>query len=350
MPALSGVSPDHDRVSADQAAQTALQYYGIDGTAQRLAAEFDDTFRLTAADGSSWLLKIGATRPPRPPAGHAAHGGVSLETAILLHLASAAPRLPVQRVIFALDGRPEVRWVDSGQPRLVRMTSWLDGGLLGRDGSTTGLRRDLGSVLGRLNRALRGFSHPGASRTHQWDLQRFGALEPLLAELTLDDALRAALSGCLSRFGAEVAPRLGTARSQVIHADFHGENLLADGTRVTGILDFGDALSGPVAMDVGIAACYQLGHGADPLAPALDVVAGYHAADPLSPGELDLVGEFILARVATRIIVSRWNAIREPANRGYLLRRTPQAIGQFEALRRLAPDEVAGRLRTACGM
>jgi Ser/Thr protein kinase RdoA (MazF antagonist) len=168
------------------------------------------------------------------------------------------------------------------------------------------------------------------------------------------DTLRAALEGCLDHFDAAVAPRLAGLPVQVIHTDFHGENLLTDGgARIVGILDFGDALDGPVAMDVGVAACYQLGAdgpGRDLLAPALDVVAGYHAVDPLSGTDLDLVAEFMVARVATRIIVSQANAAREPANGGYLLRRTPQAIAQLAELRTLPPDEIGRRLRAACGM
>jgi hydroxylysine kinase len=385
------------RVSADQAAEIARRWYGITGTAQRLAAEFDDAFKIVAGDGSTRLLKVSvrapaeASGPPGP--------GPSFQTALLLHLAAAAPELPVQRVTAAMDGRPEVILGS----RLARMTSWLDGRTLSDDGTArrgaagAPLRRDIGGTLARLSQALRRFSHPGANRTHQWDLQHFGALRPLLddlppggtlpevsqalaasgdaaARLGRDGWLRGALSDCLGRFSAVVAPRLARTPVQVIHADFHGENLLTDGGRVTGILDFGDALTGPVAMELGIAACYQLargpdllastpgrpaqpggagggpGRGPDVLEPALDVVAGYHAADPLSADELSLAAEFIVARVATRIIVSQWNAIREPANRGYLLRRTPQAIGQLAALRRLTADEIAGRLRAACGM
>lgn len=33
---------------------------------------------------------------------------------------------------------------------------------------------------------------------------------------------------------------------------------------------------------------------------------------------------------------------------GYLLRRTPQAIEHFAALRRAAADQIAGALRAAC--
>ena len=336
--------------------------------AQRLASEHDDTFRLAGADGVARLLKISVA-----PA--SVGGGAGLQTALLLHLARVAPELPVQRVIATLDGRPEVT-LDrpGGEPRLVRLTSWLDGQLLGRRTTSVELRREIGGTLGRLNIALRGFAHPGARRTHQWDLQNFGALRPLFDLLPESGLLppvsraleadgvaadgvlvaggvRAALADCLDRFDAVLRPALAGVPTQVIHADFHGENLLADGGRISGILDFGDALAGPVAMDVGVAACYQLGsgeRGGDLLAPALDVVAGYHAVDPLSDADLDLVAEFLVARVAARIIVSQSTAAREPANGGYLLRRTPQAVAHLAALRALEFDEIGDRLRAAC--
>jgi hydroxylysine kinase len=324
-------------VSPALAAEVALRHYGVVAAAERLPSEFDDTFRLVGSDGTGWLLKVSADP--------AAAGGVGFQTALLLHLAAVAPSLPVQRVVAALDGRPELTlW---GRP--VRMTSWLDGRLLGAGGTNAALRRDIGGTLARLNVALRGFAHPGAGRTHRWDLQRFGALRPLLAELRPD--ARQALAECLDRFDAVVAPRLAGLATQVIHTDFHGENLLTDGARVTGILDFGDALAGPAAMDVGVAACYQLGAGGpgeDLLAPALEVVAGYHAADPLSGLDVRLVAEFMVARVAARIILSQAHAARDPGNAGYLLRRTPAAIAHFAALRAIGTDEIGRRLAAAC--
>jgi hydroxylysine kinase len=341
-------------VSPALAAEIAARHYGVVAAAERLASEFDDTFRLVGADGSAWLLKIGADpAPAADPAaadGASGAGGVGFQTALLLHLAAVAPELPVQRVISTPDGRAEITVSLRGQAgRLVRMTSWLDGRLLGPGASSAALRRDIGGTLARLNVALRGFAHPGAGRTHRWDLQRFGALRPLLSELPSSG--RDGLAECLDRFGTVVAPRLAGRATQVIHGDFHGENLLTDGARVTGILDFGDALAGPVAMDVGVAACYQLGVGGpgeDLLAPALEVVAGYHAVDPLTDADLDLVGEFVVARVAARIILSQAHAARDPGNRGYLLRRTPAAIAHFAALRAIGFDEIGRRLRAAC--
>jgi hydroxylysine kinase len=164
------------RLSADQAQEIARAHYGFSGSAQRLAAEHDDAFRIVAGDGSSRLLKVSVAAERPGPAGE-----VSLQAAVLLHLASAAPGLPVQRVIAALDGRPEVTLGAGGRPRLARMTSWLDGEPLGGSTVGRGLRVDIGATLARLSMALRGFSHPGARRTHWWDLQQLGRLRPLLA-------------------------------------------------------------------------------------------------------------------------------------------------------------------------
>jgi hydroxylysine kinase len=391
VPAVGRVTP----VSPAQAAEIALAEYGLAGTAERLASEHDDTFRLAGADGVPRLMKIsvvpdllaGTSGLPLPASpGVTAGEAPGFQTALLLHLERVAPELPVQRVIAALGGRPEILLtLSDGEPRLVRMTSWLDGQPLGRGTSSLGLRREIGATLARLNIALRGFAHPGARRTHLWDLQNFVALRPLLDELPESGmlpsvsraltatgltaggsrefaagGLRATLADCLDRFDAMVRPALAGVPTQAIHTDFHGDNLLTDGSgRIVGILDFGDALDGPVAMDVGVAACYQLGgYGADGLdgargdvlGPALDVVAGYHAVDSLPTMDLDLMAELIVARVATRIIVSQVNAVREPANSGYLLRRTPTAITQFVALRGFPPGEIARRLRAACGI
>jgi hydroxylysine kinase len=91
----------------------------VSGSAQRLAAEHDDTFRLVDRTGTAVLLKISVARERSGTL-------VSFPTAVLLHLAATAPALPVQRPVAALDGAPEVRiGGGDGAARLVRMTSWL---------------------------------------------------------------------------------------------------------------------------------------------------------------------------------------------------------------------------------
>ena len=212
VPAVDHVSP----VSPAQAAEIALARYGVAGTAERLASEHDDTFRVAGADGVARLLKISVMPDPvavAPGLPLPASPGVApgFQTALLLQLARVAPDLPVQRVITTLDGRPELTLslgVGAGEARLVRMTSWLDGQLLGREAASAGLRREIGATLARLNIALRGFAHPGARRTHPWDLQNFGALRPLLDALPESGLLPSvgqALRGVRCRGGLRAA-------------------------------------------------------------------------------------------------------------------------------------------------
>ena len=129
VPAVDHVSP----VSPAQAAEITRPHYGVGGTAERLASEYDDTFRLAGADGVARLLKISvapdpvavASGLPLPASPGVARGRPGFQTALLLHLARVAPGLPAQRVVATLDGRPELtlargrRGIPVGPPDLV---------------------------------------------------------------------------------------------------------------------------------------------------------------------------------------------------------------------------------------
>ena len=97
-----------------------------------------------------------------------------------------------------------------------------------------------------------------------------------------------------------------------MHNDFSPDNTLisADASRVCGIIDFGDVTVTALVSDIAIAATYQLSDEPDLLAPALDLIAGYHATTPLTAGELDLLPDLILARIVARIVISEWRAER----------------------------------------
>src|SRR5262249_43059837 len=153
----------------------------------------------------------------------------------------------------------------------VAGASWRD-----RTPSPSARLYDLGSQLARLDVALLGLTLPAARRTHQWDLAAAGqhrARVPLV-----DDARRRALADLmLHRWAAGAAPLLDALPRGLIHGDANDENVLVDGNRVIGLIDFGDALENPIACELAIAATYAVLDSADPLAAAADVVAGYDA-------------------------------------------------------------------------
>jgi hydroxylysine kinase len=256
-------------------------------------------------------------------------------------------------VIPSIDQKPWVT-VAAGplQGRIVYVTTYLAGQLLRSVATTPPLRRHLGTTLAALGRALRECDAQLAARPLLWDLSQLPQLRPLLAELPPGPATDR-LDQQLSRFTAEVAPRLAHQRTQLVHNDFSPDNVLIDASAVCGIIDFGDVTVTALVNDVAIAAAYQL--GAEPgqaarafLQPAIDLISGYHATTPLTAAELELLPDLMLARILARIIISEWRAARFPQNQAYILRNTPRARDHLTRLLALPPDELAQRIHAAC--
>ena len=327
-------------VAAPEAAEAVLACFGLAGELARLPGEADDNFLLRAAGGQRYVVKFAHLRVD--PA------VVSVQVRVLRHIESAAPGLPVPRVVPATDGQP---WtvVAAGplRGRVVHVLSYLDGRLLRSVSTNQPLRRTLGVTLAELGRALRDFDDPLVHRPLLWDLAQLPQLRSLLGPPL---AGKQGLVGeQLSRLAVGLPPRLAAQRAQLAHNDFSPDNTLisADASRVCGIIDFGDVTVTALVNDVAIAATYQLGDEADLLAPALDLIAGYHATTPLTAGELDLLPDLILARIVARIVISEWRAERFPENSQYVLRNTPRA---WEHLRRwlsIPAGQIAARIQEA---
>lgn len=328
-------------VAAAEAGQAVRACFGLSGQLARLPGEADDNFLLQVGDTRRYVVKVAHQRAdPRV---------VDVQARVLNHIESAAPRLPVPRVVPAAGGRPWAVVPDGPlRGRVVHVVSYLDGPLLKTVRTDQPLRRALGGTLAELGLALLGFDDPLVRRPLLWDLAQLPQLSPLLAGLP-DDAGTGLLREQFGRLTAGAVPRLAACRAQVVHNDFSPDNMVisADGRRVGGILDFGDVTVTALVNDVAIAACYQLGDGADLLAPALDLIAGYHAVTPLTVGELDLLPDLILARVVARIVISQWRAERFPHNRGYILRNTPRAWEHLRRLLAVPAEQIAARVLEA---
>jgi hydroxylysine kinase len=327
-------------VSASEAAEAIRACFGLAGQLARLPGEADDNFRLDTADGR-FVVKFAHLR--------ADPAVVSVQVRVLRHIKSAAPGLPVPRVLPALGGPP---WavVAAGplRGRVVHVLSYLDGHLLRSVTTDQPLRRALGVTLAELGRALRDFDDPLVRRPLLWDLAQLPRLRPLLAERPPGPGT-SLLAGQLARLTAGVPPRLAAQRTQLVHNDFSPDNTLisADRTSVCGILDFGDVTVTALVNDVAIAVANQLGDDADLLGPALDLIAGYHATTPLTAGELGLLPDLILGRIVARIIISEWRAERFPENRAYVLRNTPRAWEHLHRLLSIPGGQIAARIQEA---
>jgi 4-aminobutyrate aminotransferase-like enzyme/Ser/Thr protein kinase RdoA (MazF antagonist) len=317
--------------------------YGLSVRAERLFAERDEIFKLQDDAGLTFILKL--TSALEAPT------ATDFITQALLHVARTDAELPTPRLLIARDGEVAFRapWGDASAPT-VRLFSYLPGQPLHQAPRSLAQTAALGAVLARLGIALRSFRHPGEDRALDWDVSRAGQVIPLIDAID-DPARRALAAGFMSRFTADVEPRLRQLRRQVVHNDLNPHNVLvtaSDPDRLAGIIDFGDIVRTALVNDVAIGASYLLTVGAQPVEHPLAFVAAYHAVCPLMPAELDLIYDLMAARLAMTVAITEWRARREPANRSYITKNTGIAWNGLELLAQLDRKHSALQFRQAC--
>lgn len=324
----------------------ARDHYGLDATAQPLSSERDQNFYLRCRDGREYVLKITHPAEDRQVS--------SMQTQALLHVAAVDPGLPIQHVVRARNGEPELSLPFPGEPptRVVRVVTYAQGEPLYKVRRTPAQRRDLGRGLARLGLALRDFSHPAASYDLLWDLKRASGVRSLLVHIE-DAEKRALATRFLEAFEQNALPLLPRLRAQVIHNDLNPHNVLVqpdDHDRVSGILDFGDLIHAPLICDVAIAAAYQVSVEGNPLDTSAEFIAAYHEVSPLERDEVDLLFDLIATRLVMIVAISNWRASQHPENRSYLLRNAPAALSGLERMAALSRGEAQAFLRRACNM
>ncbi len=318
-------------VSVEVAEGVARDCFGVVGTARLLTGERDHNFHLRDHEGRELVLKL--VHPAEDP------GVTAFHSEALLHIATVDPALPTPRLQVSHTG-VGCSVVLNGAPRQVRLLTYLQGNPLHLRPATSALRRDLGACLARLDLALAGFSHPSDRHSLLWDLQHAAQVRPLLDALPRD--LRALPERSMERFERDVVPVLPRLRAQVIHNDFNPHNVLSDGDRIAGIIDFGDMVRAPLVQDLATAAAYQILAEGPVLEAPGQLVAAFHAVCPLTEDEIAVLPDLIAARLMLTIAISSWRAARHPDNAAYILRNQPDSwrgLARLDALDRAASVE-----------
>ncbi|MCU1417358.1 MAG: hypothetical protein JWP32_1532 [Schumannella sp.] len=279
--ALDELAEPFHPIPPERARAALAEHWGIGaGELTRLDTERDDTFR--AGDVT---LKV--AHPNDAPE------LIEMQSAALEHVRAADPGIPVQRVVPTRDGARSAL-VDG---RTARVLTWIDGDLLIDSPMTPAVLTEAGRMLGRLNRALATFDHPGAHRRLAWDL-------PHLPELG-EYATNPLHVDVIDRFEAETAPVLERVPHQLIHNDGHPGNLLVVGDRLAGILDFGDAVFSARVCDLAIALTYLVPDGPRPWPDVDTFTAGYLGAVPMTGDELALLPMLMAARTIMRSVINQ---------------------------------------------
>ncbi|MGQ3296012.1 MAG: phosphotransferase, partial [Shinella sp.] len=248
-------------VSLEAAAALLAEHYGLSGTLSPLASERDQNFKVETPAGTFILKIVNAAEPAVES---------DFQTALLAHVDAHAGDLPVPHIRPTVTGASLARITSvNGVSHRIRLVSWVDGQPLAETDRSDAALESLGRMLGRFDAALKGFMHPGALRDLDWDIRKAGRSAERLHHVSAAED-RALLQRFLARF-AKVAPRLATLRAAVIHNDANDWNVLvdpADQDRISGLIDFGDALHAPLIAEVAIASAYAGLDHADPIGAA----------------------------------------------------------------------------------
>ncbi|MEV4596816.1 aminotransferase class III-fold pyridoxal phosphate-dependent enzyme [Amycolatopsis sp. NPDC049253] len=272
---------------------------------------------------------------------------VDMETRALEHVHAADPELPVPETVATTAGEPVARpRDDAGRECLARLITLLPGSPLEGGPLDPDLAAQVGAVAARVSVALQGFFHPSAGRTLMWDIRR------------MPEVLAAAgiATGRLGELAERVAPALAataTLPSGVQHADVTLTNVLAARASVTGVIDFGDMHHTAAVADLAVTLTSVLrlsGGDADRLWRLTDaVLRGYQRHRSLSPAEVAVLGELVIARLLTTLAVSATRRGPHADNHRYITQYDTNSEQALELLSALSVRELADRLARLAG-
>jgi hydroxylysine kinase len=332
--AVANAIPAPSLASEAEVASILADLYGIDGSATRVSSELDETFIVRSSDGTRAVLKI-ASPSER-------HDVLLFQAGALQHLVSAAPDLPVPRMIAGKSGETIYAWRRRDQARFVRLLNYLDGEQLSGVGvNSIAQLENLGRLLGQLDLALASFRPVVPAIDIAWDITHADRIMPMAHEMS-DNAERRLALAAFERWVVCVKPRQAELPRQVIHDDFNPHNVLvsaADPSWITGVIDFGDMLPAARVNDPAIALSYFIGKP-DGLALAAGFMRGYGGVVGLTPLEQALLPTLMSARLATTVALTEYRAARHPARAAYILRNRPDSLSGLRRMSAMTPAEV----------
>jgi 4-aminobutyrate aminotransferase-like enzyme/Ser/Thr protein kinase RdoA (MazF antagonist) len=326
--------------TVEDAAALLAHEYGLEGEVVRLAGE-NENYRISLGDGRRYVLKLADESLGTED--------IELEHAAIESVVRARVGVALPRLVPTSSGRIEASHARGGvalRGRLLEFvagTAWIEAGE-----PSSGQLRDFGHVLARVNLALASVEHPAARRTHRWDLERASQHWEKVS-LVADPKRRRVLESAFHLFAACAAPRIPELPRALIHADANDENVLVEGGRVAGLLDFGDCMENATICDLAIALAYMLLDAKDPLAAGAEIVGAYHEVRPLSIDELEALFPLVAGRLATSVAIAAERRLIDP-DRASWFTSEARAWALLERLDAIPPATAARALGARTGL
>jgi Ser/Thr protein kinase RdoA (MazF antagonist) len=153
---------------------------------------------------------------------------------------------------------------------------------------------------------LVGFDHPGAHRVFYWDLMKGPQIIEKYGPEIKAEWLRKLVLG--------FRERVGDLRCSVVHGDANDYNVLVEGNRVVGLIDFGDIVHSYTVGDLAIAVAYVVLGKNDPYAAVAPVIEGYREEFELKTEEIEALWPLVRLRLCMSVCIAAHQQQQQPEN------------------------------------
>lgn len=339
------------RVEPSEAAAVAAERWGITARATSLPGERDANFLLDEDSGKRFVLKI-SSASERP-------GRLGLQHALIEWANARVPDLRLPDPVPGKNGETLAEGSFGGRQHRVRLFRYVAGlPLSSFRRRPPALLESVGGLVGRLQVALEGFDHPELD-VHEipWAPAHAPSVIAAAAEALRAGGARLTYLSVSEAIQARL-PELFALPAGALHNDANDDNLLLEGKSPEAatphdlaLLDFGDAVRGPLICEAATAALYSSADAWEPLPAAARVLAGFARERPLTEHEVDLFGVAVAARalVSAGVAALRRSRVPGAAADSYLMTSQTGVWNFLRALEAEPPEVTAGRFRVAAG-
>ncbi|HET6563891.1 MAG TPA: phosphotransferase [Xanthomonadales bacterium] len=284
-----------DPVSLAAIRKSVFDHYGIETELHRLPGE-NLNFLACVPDGQKFVVKVAADdQSPE---------FIEMEYQALKLASTRLPGLRFPTIVENNFGNAETFFkTSSSNSNRLRIIEFISGVSLEDSDISDGLRENVGVSLALFDQAMEDFDHPAARRDHRWNLVQAGQHRDAI-HLLGDEKKRALLAWAFDEYKKIDSGIIKRLKWQFIHGDANPENILVEGDRVVGLLDFGDSCYNPRICELAICLPYLMMDQPDPLASVMSVIKGYESVLPLSEEEHAILAPLVLGRLATTLSVA----------------------------------------------
>lgn len=236
----------------------------------------------------------------------------------------------------------------NGALKACRLLSFLPGKFLAETTATESLMENMGRFLARINLRLTHFeSATVRARQYEWDIQNLLLNRKHIKNIP-KPSNRRVVTYFFRQFEALVLPKIPALRKAYIHSDFNEWNVLSEGEKTTGLIDFGDVVYSPLVNDVATALTYLTYDKSSFFEWATPFLKSYHKTLPLKQEEVSLLYYLIASKLCISVCHSARAAISDPKNKYASVSET-NALSMLHRLLKMNPIAVENHFLKALG-